>query len=68
MADNNKNISKDIDNDFSPAALYSDDNNTFTMKIGGTFYDVTTHFSTEGKQTVLEQFKNLILEKKLCNP
>ena len=52
--------------DLSPAALYADDgDNTFSVKIGGTFFDVTTHFNADGKQTVLEQFKNLILSKKL---
>ena len=30
---------------------------TFSMKIGGTVYDVTTHLKTEGKRTVLNQFK-----------
>lgn len=39
--------------------------NEFSMKIGGTTYDVSTHFSTKGKQSVLEQFKELILSEKL---
>lgn len=52
--------------DLSPAALYADDgDNTFSVKIGGTFFDVTTHFNADGTQTVLEQFKNLILSTKL---
>ena len=51
--------------DFSPAALYADGDNTFSVKIGGTFFDVTTHFNADGKQTVLEQFKRLILVEKL---
>ena len=34
---------------------------TFSMKIGGTVYDVTTHLKTEGKRTVLNQFKALLL-------
>ena len=33
----------------------------FYMKIGGTVYDVTTHLKTEGKRTVLNQFKALLL-------
>jgi hypothetical protein len=37
----------------------------FAMKIGGTTFDVNTHFNTEGKQSVLEQFKNLILSERL---
>ncbi len=36
----------------------------FSLKIGGTVYDVTTHWNTEGKQTVLEQFKNLLLNRR----
>ena len=37
----------------------------FTMKIGGTTYEVTTHFNTEGNQSVLDQFKSLILSEGL---
>ena len=33
----------------------------FTMKMGGTTYEVTPHFNTEGRQSVLQQFKDLIL-------
>lgn len=51
--------------DFSPTALYAEDDNKFSLKIGGTFFEVTTHFNTEGKQSVLEQFKNLILSERL---
>lgn len=32
------------------------------MKIGGMVYDVTTHFNAEGKETVLKQFRDLLLE------
>lgn len=39
--------------------------NDFSMKIGGTTYEVNTHFSNKGKQCVLEQFKELILSEKL---
>lgn len=39
--------------------------NEFSLKIGGTTYEVSTHFSTQGKQSVLEQFKELILSEKL---
>lgn len=51
--------------DLSPATLYADDDNKFSIKIGGTFFEVTIHFSVKGKQSVLEQFKNLILSEKL---
>ena len=39
---------------------FGEDN--FTMKIGGTTYEVSTHFNTKGKETVLQQFKDLLLE------
>lgn len=32
-----------------------------SKKIGGTVYDVTAHFDIEGKETILQQFKDLIL-------
>lgn len=37
--------------------------NSFSMKIGGTIYDVTTHFNPDGKQTVLDQFTELLKRK-----
>lgn len=37
----------------------------YTMKIGGTVYDVSTHFSTDGKQSVLQQFRDLLLSQNL---
>ena len=39
--------------------------NEFSVKIGGTTYEVSTHFSDTGRQSVLEQFKNLILSEQL---
>ena len=39
--------------------FYSPD---FSMKIGGTVYEVTTHFDADGKETVLKQFRDLLLE------
>lgn len=53
----NKNISL-----FTP--YFEIDEAPFIMKIGGTTYEVTTHFSTKGKETVLEQFKELLTELK----
>ena len=38
---------------------------TFDMKIGGTVYEVSTHFSEDGKQSVLQQFRDLLLSQKL---
>ena len=37
----------------------------FSMKIGGTVYEVSTHFSTDGKQSVLQQFRDLLLSQNL---
>ena len=41
--------------------------NEFSLKIGGTTYEVNTHFRKKGKQSVLEQFKELILSEKLIS-
>lgn len=38
---------------------------TFQTKMGGTIYEVTTHFNSEGRQSVLEQFRELILSEHL---
>ena len=37
----------------------------FSKKIDGTIYDVTANFDIEGKETILQQFKALILAKEL---
>lgn len=37
----------------------------FKMKIGGTVYEVSTHFNPEGNQCVLQQFRDLILSEDL---
>ena len=34
---------------------------SFSLRIGGTFYDVTTHLKTDGTCTVLNQFKEMLL-------
>ena len=44
------------------APLFEIDETPFVMKIGGTTYEVSTHFSTKGKETVLQQFKDLLIE------
>ena len=44
------------------APHYETDDTPFVMKIGGTTYEVSTHFSTKGKETVLQQFKDLLIE------
>ena len=40
---------------------YPLDELNFTTKIGNTEYEVSTNFDISGKQTLLEQFKKLIL-------
>ena len=50
--------------DVAPASLIPDEG-SFDLKIGGTTYDVNTHFSTDGKQSALEQFMELIMNDHL---
>ena len=38
---------------------------TFSIRIGGTEYLVTTHMKTEGKRTVLDQFKQILIQSGL---
>ena len=45
--------------------MFDEENLDFELKIGGTTYEVCSHFNINGKQSVLEQFKNLILSEKL---
>ena len=40
----------------------------FRMKVNGTVYDVTTHFDPQGRQCVLEQFKELLFQKDWNQP
>lgn len=48
------------------APMYSGENGTTTItKIGGTYYEVTSHFSEEGSETVLQQFMDLLREAKI---
>ncbi|PPB73718.1 transposon-encoded TnpW family protein [Campylobacter hyointestinalis] len=57
-------IVKDFNN--SNAAYYETlRQKPFHIKVGGTTYEVTTHFSDDGKQCILQQFKDLILSEKL---
>lgn len=43
----------------------SPENDKFSVKDKATTIDITTHFSTDGRQSVLEQFKELILSEHL---
>jgi len=49
--------------DYSKVRRFGEDN--FTTKIGGTTYEVSTHFNPNGIQCVMEQFKQLILSEHL---
>lgn len=49
--------------DYSRMRRFGEDN--FKLKIGGTTYEISTHFNPEGRQCVMEQFKELILSEKL---
>lgn len=49
--------------DYDKVRSFGEDN--FTMKVGGTTYEVSTHFNPKGRQCLLEQFKELILSEKL---
>lgn len=54
------NINSNKSSVFAP--YYETADTPFVMKIGGTTYEVTTHFSTKSKETVLQQFKDLLIE------
>lgn len=41
--------------------LWTEQENTFQMNIGGTEYEVSTHFDSSGRQSVLQQFRALLL-------
>ena len=47
------------------APYFEIDETPVVIKIGGTTYEIATHFSTKGKETVLQQFEKLLLELKL---
>ena len=70
-ADNEKMKDKERVNMEQRKNLLTDDvfeavaKSDFTMKIGGTVYEVSTHFSEDGKQSVLQQFRDLLLSQKL---
>ena len=41
--------------------LWTEQENNFRMNISGTEYEVSTHFDISGKQSVLQQFRALLL-------
>lgn len=55
--------SKDCIFNYGKVRRFGEDN--FKLKIGGTTYEVSTHFNPEGRQCVMEQFKELILSEQL---
>ena len=46
--------------------MVQDAERSFTMKIGGTTYEVSTYFNPNGTQTVLEQFESLLKRQKFA--
>ena len=38
---------------------------SFSLRIGGTEYLVSTHMKTDGKRTVLDQFKQMLIRSDL---
>lgn len=49
--------------DYRRMRRFGEDN--FKLKIGGTTYEISTHFNPKGRQCVMEQFKELILSENL---
>lgn len=47
-------------NNFDFAEYLDEPETSFTTKIGGTYYEVSTHFSPDGRQSVLQQFMELL--------
>ena len=41
--------------------LWTEQGNNFRMNISGTEYEVSTHFDSSGRQSVLQQFRALLL-------
>ena len=41
--------------------LWTEQENNFRMNINGTEYEVSTHFHSSGRQSVLQQFRALLL-------
>lgn len=46
--------------------LSKSEEESFKVTIGRSTYEVTTHFNLNGKQSVLEQFKELLLKDDLA--
>lgn len=44
------------------APYFEIDETPIVMKIGGTTYKISMHFSAEGNETILQQFEELIFE------
>lgn len=55
MDNNNKSF-------FAP--FFEVTNTPFVMKMGNTTFEITTHFNMNGKETVLEQFEEMLTEIK----
>ena len=57
MTDKNKSI-------YAP--YFEKNDEPFFMKIGNTTYEVCTHFNSDGRENVLQQFEELLIELKIA--
>ncbi len=55
----------DEDNRKRQTIEFVPNNISFSKKIGGTIYEVSAQFDTEANQTMLQQFKKIILSADL---
>ena len=56
-------VSKETNRYYEKVRRFGED--TFVKKIGGSTYEVSTHFNPYGRQSAMEQFKQLILAERL---
>lgn len=54
----------DNDNKSFFAPFFEVNNMPFVMKMGNTTFEITTHFNKDGRETVLQQFEELLTEIK----
>ena len=48
--------------DFRPQTLFPGES-SFELTVGGTTYEVSTHFDPDGRETVLDQFMTLLRKR-----
>lgn len=67
LSDYSFSANEDTSHKSNPAIEFSSGfcDSDFKMKIGGTVYEISTHFDAEGSRCVLQQFRDLILSEDL---